>query len=209
MNPLELSYNCCTAGQLPDMSEFEALVICPVLPNANDDGETNCQTITQSELDSLTEEQRSTLFYTLHARTEDGDFEPLHDDADLMALLKMAQALAVEVGLPLELEIGFNGTEDGRLPDMSGFELLEVNAVVTHTFEDGSSECEAMPGIVSGKTPIDKIPEALRETMFYTLYGRQAGTGFAVALHDENNLDLLLEIVNVLEKQTGLPVELN
>lgn len=209
MKPLDAHYNCCPEGQLPDLSEFSALTIFPVLPNSNIDGNTVCQIVTPSELNTLTENQHATLMYTLHARTNDGDLAPLHDDSDLVSLLKISKQLADTSSLPLELEFFFNGTNDGKLPDMTRFQALEVNAVVTRTLEDGSTECEAVPGIVVGTTPIKNVPKTLRDTMLYTLYGREVGSNFAVALHDEKNLDLLLEIAKYLGKKSQLAVIMN
>lgn len=207
MSALKFSYNCCTQNKLPDMSDCDELVIYAVLPNADEDGETNTELLMR-DADALTAEQRASMFYTLHAHTEGGDLEPLHDETSLIKLMHIAQALSDETNLPVRFclpdnevnnvlsKVSFNGGEEGVLPELCSFHSLEVNAVV-----DNGVECEALFGVASGKS-------APPSNVFYTVYGRLPD-GRAQALHDEDSLDTIKHIASALAVKASIPLVIN
>lgn len=213
MNALKFSYNCCTAGQLPDMSEFDALVIFAVLPNEDEDGETNSELLSEDS-SALTDAQRATVFYSLHARTEDGDLEPLHDEKDLSALMQIAQQLSGAVDLPVyvvlpavEVEQMLSGiTLAAESAELDTFTSLELNAVMETLDDAGDSECEALFGVASGRVALPVTTSV--NHLFYTLYGRLPD-GRALALHDEDAFDAINRIAAALAAKTSLPLVLN
>lgn len=204
MSALDFPYNCCTQNKLPDMSDCDELVIYAVLPNTDEDGNTNTELLMR-DADELTAEQRASMFYTLHAHTEGGDLEPLHDETSLLTLMQIAQALSDETDLPVffclpdnEINdvlstVSFNGGAEGAQPELSAFESLEVNAVI-----DNDDECEALFGVASGKAPAPS-------NVFYTVYGRLSD-GRAKALHDECSLDAIKYIASALAVKASIPL---
>ncbi len=113
-----MSYNCCTNGLLPDMSEFTHLEVCAVYQFAFAEGEFSEQLIGVTEFcepvvgvatgkakieDFVDEPDESKLMYTVYGRLECGEVEPLHDESTLDAIMAVANDLSARFGLELEV----------------------------------------------------------------------------------------------------------
>lgn len=84
----------------------------------------------------------------------------------------------------------YNCCTDGKLPDMSQFQYLEIAAVYPYPNGEDGTSCETFPGVGSGLIPLEDFlsPEEDKSMLFYTVYGRDS-EGYAEALHDEDDLE--------------------
>ena len=96
----------------------------------------------------------------------------------------------------------YNCCTNGKLPDMSQFQYLEIAAVYPYPNGEDGTSCEAFPGVASGLIPLEDFlsPEEDKSMLFYTVYGRDS-EGYAEALHDECSLEVVKNIAGKITSQ--------
>lgn len=104
----------------------------------------------------------------------------------------------------------YNCCTNGKLPDMSEFISLEVNAVYPFGDPDGDTYCEALFGVASNKARAEDYldEESDLSQLFFTVYGRNSA-GEAEALHDESCLEEIMAVANDLSSRFNLELLIN
>lgn len=97
------NFNCCTDGKLPDLTHHPMLEINAVYPHPDEDGITACEAlfgVASGKLaaDSLlsTEDDLSSIFYSIYARDKDGFAQALHDEDSLETLKNVAALIQAQ-----------------------------------------------------------------------------------------------------------------
>jgi len=106
----------------------------------------------------------------------------------------------------MERNMNYNCCTNGKLPDMTEFCQLEVNAVYQFATKEGEF-CEPLFGVASGKAKIeDFVSEVDTTKLMFTVYGRLE-CGDVEPLHDEFTLEAIMAVANDLSVRFGLELE--
>lgn len=108
-----------TLQSLHDLEAFVSLEIAPVAANANEEGETHCETT-----DPLTAD-----FWTIYGRDKDGLATALHDEEDPQELARALLFVTKELGLP----VSYFDTKRGH---SNAYTLLELAEHLTWVIHD-------------------------------------------------------------------------